>query len=125
VAALPGVRARPVARPSEPGAGRLVEKLERRRGDALDLGVEPIVIGSSRRECTILLPEHPDVAPVHARIWYRDGKYTLVHAGGFRRHTSVGGEWIERCVLEHGDEVQMGPHTWLYEELGNETPLRF
>lgn len=107
------------------GAGRLVEKTSRGRGAAIELGVETTVIGSSARECTLVLPEGLDVAPVHARIWYRGGKYQLTHAGGFRRRTLVGGAPTERCVLEHGDELQIGAHRWLYEEDGHEVALRF
>jgi len=138
VAALPGGGATPAAvvvpssdpRPpqqaaGEPGAGRFVEKTPRGRGQSYELGPGPIIIGSSRRECTIVLPESLDVAPVHARMWLRDGKYTLTHAGGFRRRTLVGGNATERCVLEHGDEVQIGSHRLVYEEFGNDTRLRF
>jgi hypothetical protein len=106
------------------GAGRFIERMAKGRGQVYELGAGPIVIGSSVRDCTLVLPEHPDVAPVHARMWLRDGKYTLSHGGGFRRSTLVGGTRIERCVLEHGDEVQIGPHRLVYEEDGNELLLR-
>ncbi|MEX2225197.1 MAG: VWA domain-containing protein [Dehalococcoidia bacterium] len=105
--------------------GRFVERTPRGRGETYELGAGPIVIGSSPRESTIVLPASVDVAPAHVRIWLRDGKYVMHHAGGFRRRTLVGGQPTDWCVLEHGDEVQIGPHKLVYVEEGNERPLRF
>lgn len=105
--------------------GSFVEKTPQGRGKTYELGAGPIVIGSSARECTIVLPPSQDVAPAHVRIWLRDGKYVMHHAGGFRRRTLVGGQPTDWCVLEHGDEVQIGPHKLVYVEAGNERPLRF
>jgi Ca-activated chloride channel family protein len=99
----------------EAGSGRLVER--RPEGDRIhQLGAGPVVIGSSRQICTIILPTGPDVAPEHARIWLRDGGYLLHHAGGFRRRTLVNGRESEWVRLEHGDELQIGPHRFLFED---------
>ncbi len=106
-------------------AGKFVEKTPYGRGQTFELGAGPIVIGSSPRECTIVLPAGADVAPAHVRIWLRDGKYVMHHAGGFRRRTLIGGQPTDWCVLEHGDELQIGPHKLVYVEEGNERPLRF
>jgi hypothetical protein len=107
------------------GIGRFVEKTAHGRGQTYELGAGPIVIGSSPRDCTIVLPPSADVAPAHVRIWLRDGKYVMHHAGGFRRRTLVGGQPTDWCVLEHGDELQIGPHKLVYVEEGNDRPLRF
>jgi len=105
--------------------GKFVEKTPHGRGQTYELGAGPIVIGSSPRECTIVLPAGPDVAPAHVRIWLRNEKYVMHHAGGFRRRTLVGGQPTDWCVLEHGDELQIGPHKLVYVEEGNQRPLRF
>jgi VWFA-related protein len=99
----------------EEGTGRLIER--RPDGDRVhQLGAGPVVIGSSRQVCTIILPTSADVAPEHARIWLRDGGYLLHHAGGFRRRTLVNGREAEWVRLEHGDELQIGPHRFVFED---------
>lgn len=99
----------------ETGTGRLVER--RAEGNAVhQLGGGPVVIGSSRRSCTIILPESAHVAPEHARIWLRGGRYLLHHAGGFRRRTLVNGREADWVRLERGDELQVGPHVFVFED---------
>lgn len=99
----------------EAGTGRLVEKAA--GGDRVHLlGAGPVVIGSARRLCTIILPEGEDVAPEHVRIWLRDGRYLLHHAGGPRRRTLVNGREADWVRLEAGDEVQLGRHRFVFED---------
>ncbi len=96
----------------ESGRGRLVEA----GTDAprtFHLGGGPAIIGSSRRHCTIVL-EGEDVAPEHARITMRDGRYMLHHIGGLRRKTLVGGREADWVVLEPGDELQVGGHRLVF-----------
>jgi hypothetical protein len=101
----------------EEGTGRLIERMA--DGERVHrLGAGGVVIGSSRRECTIILPEADDVAPEHARIWLRDGRYLLHHAGGFRRRTLVNGREADWVRLEHGDELQLGSHRFRFEDEG-------
>jgi hypothetical protein len=97
------------------GHGRLVEQTPAGPGAVHELGTGA-AIGSSRRDCTIVLPASSDVAPEHARLWLRDGKYLLHHAGGLRRKTFVGGQEADWVVLEPGDEVRIGGHRFVYEE---------
>jgi hypothetical protein len=99
----------------EAGTGRLVERTA--EGDRVHLlGAGPVVIGSARRLCTIILPEGADVAPEHVRIWLRDGKYLLHHAGGLRRRTLVNGREADWVRLETGDELQVGRHRFVFED---------
>ncbi len=98
------------------GTGRLIERTPGGQGQIYELGDGPVVIGSSLKLCTIVLPPSDDVALEHARIWLRDGRYLLHHAGGIRRKTLVGGREADWVVLEHGDEVQVGPHRFVFEE---------
>ena len=102
---------------AETGTGRLVEQGGAEAGRVFQLPGGQTVIGSSPRRCTIVL-EGDDVAPEHARIWLRDGRYLLHHAGGLRRKTYVGGKEADWVVLEAGDEVRVGRHVLVFEAGG-------
>ena len=99
----------------EQGPGRLVEQTASGPGRVYELGTGA-AIGTSRRDCTIVLPPSEHVAPEHARLWLRDGKYLLHHAGGLRRKTLVAGKEVDWVTLEPGDEITIGPHRFVYEE---------
>jgi hypothetical protein len=113
---LPSLTGGYVAEGESDGPGRLVEKSNNGAGVIYRLGAGPIVIGSSSRDCTIVLPVSLDVAPEHVRIWLRDGRYLLHHAGGLRRKTLVGGKEADWVTLEPGDEVTVGHHLFVYDE---------
>jgi hypothetical protein len=83
---------------------------------AYELGSGPVIIGSSRMTANILLPDSPDVANEHARIWLRDGHYMLHHAGGPNRRTLVGGREADWVTLEPGDEIEVGRHRFLFDD---------
>jgi len=83
------------------------------------LGREPTIIGSSDDLCTIVLPGD-GIAPEHARIWFRQGKFLLHHVGGLSRKTFVSGQEADWVVLEFGDEVTIGPHRLVFEDRQSE-----
>ena len=56
------------------------------------------------------------IAPEHARIWLRDGHYTLHHVGGLSRKTLVGGREADWLILEPGDLIQIGPNRFEFDE---------
>ena len=114
---LPVAEGAAVAASSEIGTGRLVEMHGNERGRVFHLGGGAAVLGSSPRLCTIVL-DGADVAPEHCRIWLREGRYMLHHAGGMRRKTLVGGKEAEWVVLEAGDEVRGGSHRLVFESGG-------
>jgi hypothetical protein len=78
------------------------------------LGREPAILGSAN-ECTIVLAGD-GIAPEHARIWVRQGKYLLHHVGGLSRKTFVSGQEADWVVLEPGDEVVIGAHRLVFED---------
>lgn len=86
-------------------------------GQEFNLGREPSIIGSSSEGCTIVLAGE-GIAPEHARIWYRQGKFLLHHVGGLSRKTYVSGHEADWVVLESGDEVSIGPHRLVFTEPG-------
>ena len=103
------------------GSGRLVERpAPGASGEArvFELGGGPAVIGSGR-DATVRL-EGEGVAPEHARIWLRDGRYLLHHTAGLRRRTLVGGAVADWVTLEPGDEVQIGAHRLVFEDAGTD-----
>jgi hypothetical protein len=84
-------------------------------GEEFSLGPEPNTIGSSISACTIVLVGD-GIAPEHARIWFRQGKFLLHHVGGLSRKTYVSGHEADWVVLESGDEVAIGPHRLVFAE---------
>ena len=102
---------------AETGAGRLVE----RGGEArnVDVGAGPLVLGTSARACQIVLHNGGAIAPEHARIWLRGGRYVLHHVGGMSRKTLVNGQEADWVGLESGDEIAIGKWRFVFED-GNE-----
>ena len=99
----------------QPGTGRLVELGG--AGRTFELRAGPILIGSSR-SAAVAVAAGPEVAPEHARIWLRDGRYVLHHAAGAGRRTLVGGRDAEWVTLEPGDEISVGGHRFRFEDEG-------
>ena len=50
------------------------------------------------------------------QLWLRDGRYLLHHVGGMSRKTLVGGQPADWVVLESGDELQIGPWKFTFDE---------
>ena len=96
------------------GTGHLREK--NGTGQVWALGAGPTVIGTSARDCNIVLPPSNQVAAEHARIWLRDGRYVLHHVGGMSRKTFIAGHEAEWVTLESGDELAIGPHKLIFED---------
>lgn len=103
-------------RPSDNGSAPATATLRFKSDDGREyrIGREPSVIGSSSELCTIVLPGE-GIAPEHARIWFRQGKFVLHHVGGLSRKTFVSGQEAEWVVLESGDEVTIGAHKLVFD----------
>jgi hypothetical protein len=80
------------------------------------LGRGHAVIGSAPDLCSVVL-DGEGVAPEHARIWFRRGRFLLHHVGGLSRKTYVSGSEVDWVVLEPGDEVSVGAHRLVFDEL--------
>ncbi len=96
------------------GTGVLREK--NGTGQVYELGAGPAIIGTSAKVATIVFPASDQIAAEHARIWLRDGHYTLHHVGGMSRKTFVSGLEADWLVLESGDEVVVGSHNLIFED---------
>lgn len=80
-------------------------------GETLALPGEPIAIGSGPG-CQLRLPAVEGLAPVHARLWWRDGK-VMMHGleGGSTTLNGVPARWAS---LSDGDEVAFGPYRFRF-----------
>ena len=103
-----------VAVATEVGTGQLVE----RGGDGrtVEIGAGPLVMGTSSRACQIVLHDGGSIAPEHARIWLRGGRYVLHHVGGMSRKTLVNGQEADWVALDPGDEIVVGKWRFVFED---------
>lgn len=69
---------------------------------------QPMTIGTGPL-CDIRLPDAPGVFPLHARMWWRDGRLMLHHLAP-SQVTIVSGRHIIWTSLENGDEAAIGPY---------------
>lgn len=84
------------------------------RGATLELGDEPVTLGT-HADCTLQLRESDgEVTPRHARIWRSAGRYTIHHLAP-AGVTRVGGKEVDWAVLEPGDQISIGPHQIAFE----------
>ena len=71
------------------------------------LGEEPVTIGYTS-DCAIRLPNGAGGRMERVRVWRREGRYIL-HNLSRNGSVSVAGQPAVWAVLEHGDEIQLGP----------------
>jgi VWFA-related protein len=103
-----------VAVATEVGTGRLVERGG--EGRAVEIGGGPLVLGTSSRHCQVVLHDGGSIAPEHARIWLRGGRYVLHHVGGMSRKTLVNGHEADWVALDPGDEIVVGQWRFVFED---------
>ncbi|MDO8612326.1 MAG: VWA domain-containing protein [Dehalococcoidia bacterium] len=76
-------------------------------GQRYSLGGEPVTIGYTS-DCAIRLPNGAGGRTERVRVWRREGRYIL-HNLSRNGSVSVAGRPAVWAVLEHGDEIQLGP----------------
>jgi len=84
-------------------------------GRKLPLPHKPVTIGADAA-CEVVL-QGDAVAPSHARIWYRDGRF-LFHRLDRPREVKVSGRPLDWAVLESGDVIEIGEHKLIFREPG-------
>ena len=98
--------AEPEAR-SEPAEASL-QLITSSSGQRYSLGGEPVTIGYTS-DCAIRLPNGTGAGRTErVRVWRREGRYIL-HNLSRNGSVSVAGRPAVWAVLEHGDEIQLGP----------------
>lgn len=78
-------------------------------GEPVSLPVDPVSVGTAD-DCVVRLEDAPGMAPLHARLWWRDGA-VMLHAVG-NGETTVNGSPVVWASLRDGDTVTFGPHAF-------------
>jgi VWFA-related protein len=101
---------------SDEPLGHLIVAAGPRQGETLEVGARPRRLGSSPRCDLVLADEDGSIAPEEARVWVREGRlmyHKLTRLTTFASDGPVGG-WF---VLQHGDEVRVGPYRLVFQLL--------
>jgi hypothetical protein len=118
VEVIPGPTADPIVRAPAPERGPFQARLVMvggpadSRGTSFLVGEAPITLGT-QPGCEIRLPEIPQLAGEHVRLWVRDGKLMLHHLARHEK-TLLAGNPITWASLSPGDEVSIGPYVLRY-----------
>lgn len=101
-------------------AARLIVETGAQTGVVLELEGEPVTLGAGE-ECALRLPsDGGQVAPEHARIWQRQGRFIIRQLGG-QPCILVDGRAIPWAVLEDGDRIEIGAHVVRFRLVGPDT----
>jgi hypothetical protein len=113
------------AAPHNPLRGRLVVRSPDGREETVDLGEQPVTLGSER-ECDVRLDtEKGPLAPAHAQIWF-NGERFLIRSLDPLCPTLVCGQRVNWAGLDNGDEIEIGPHRLRFEVVEQwDTPPEF
>ena len=101
---------------SDEPMGRLIVDDGRQQGETLEVGARPRRIGSSPNCDLVLASEDGSIAPEEARVWVSEGRlmyHKLTRLTTFVSDGPVGG-WF---ILQHGDEIRVGPYRLVFETL--------
>jgi predicted component of type VI protein secretion system len=93
---------------------RLIVRDPAGEDEPVDLGQEPVTLGSDR-ECDVCLPAEPGaVAPAHAQIWF-SGERFVIRSLDPLHPTILCGEQVNWASLDDGDEIEIGPYRLRFE----------
>jgi VWFA-related protein len=101
---------------SDEPLGHLIVAAGPRQGERLEVGARPRRLGTSPRCDLVLVDEDGSIAPEEARVWVSEGRlmyHKLARLTTFASDGPVGG-WF---VLQHGDEMRVGPYRLVFELL--------
>jgi hypothetical protein len=79
----------------------------------IELKRQETTIGRSS-ECHVSVPL-PNVSRIHARLVYHDHEYRIEDLGS-TNGTFVNGVQIQRCIMRHNDQIQIGDAKIIYLE---------
>jgi predicted component of type VI protein secretion system len=74
----------------------------------------PISLGADPQCDVILKAQGGGVAPLHARIWCREGRF-MIHQIADCQKIIVSGQPLVWGILEDGDELRIGDHRLTFE----------
>jgi curved DNA-binding protein CbpA len=117
---VPSIQALSSARPPlasvHPGTpiARLVIRGGPHAGSTFMVTDRPISLGADP-QCDVILKAQGDgVAPFHARIWCREGRF-MIHQIADCQKIIVSGQPLVWGILEDGDELRIGDHRLTFE----------
>ncbi len=110
----PRERARPAQETGAPLPARLFVAEGPERGQTLELGGAPAIVGRSRG-CTLVLSD-PNASKEHLRIAWEDGAWVLRDLGS-SFGTRVNGQPASQRVLEPLDRIEVGDTVMIFEEV--------
>jgi VWFA-related protein len=96
--------------------GRLVVAGGPQQGKTLEVGARPLRLGSSPHCDLVLESEDGSIAQQEARVWVSEGRlmyHKLTRLTTFASEGPTGG-WF---ILQHGDEIRVGPCRLVFELL--------
>lgn len=86
-------------------------------GESISLPMDPVSVGTAE-DCAVRLKDASGMAPLHARLWWRDGA-VMLHAVG-SGETTVNGSPVVWASLRDGDTVTFGPHAFTTRYAGRD-----
>ena len=114
IRATPGTTAPTNSGQSSTALARLVICGGPHAGTTFILTDRPISLGADP-QCDVTLESQGDgVAPFHARIWYREGRF-MIHQVADRQKILVGARPLTWGILEDGDELRISHHRLTFE----------
>jgi curved DNA-binding protein CbpA len=100
--------------PDGPCLGRLIVRSPAGEDETVDLGEEPVTLGSDR-ECDVRLAAEPGpVAPAHAQIWFT-GERFVIRSLDPTHPTVLCGQRVNWAGLDDGDEIEIGAYRLRFE----------
>lgn len=87
-------------------------------GESIELHDGSLILGSSDHADVVLRNPEGTIGAGHVRVWHRDGEYILHQLDTFST-TFVNGDRLDLrlVILEPGDEVRIGPHMIVFEQV--------
>jgi curved DNA-binding protein CbpA len=87
-------------------------------GETVGLAENSLILGASEAADVVLANPDGMIGAGHVRVWRRDHEYILHQLDSFST-TYVNGERLDLrlAILEPGDEIRIGPHTMIFDEV--------
>lgn len=101
-----------------PPAARLIIEVGPQAGAVFELQREPVTLGAGSGCALRLMSDDGRVAPEHARIWRRQGRFMIHQLAAGQPCILIAGRPMPWAVLEDGDRIEIGAHVVRFELVG-------
>lgn len=99
-------------------AARLIVEVGPQAGAVFELQREPVTLGAGSGCSLRLTGDDGRVAPEHARIWRRQGRFMIHQLAAGQPCILIAGRPMPWAVLEDGDRIEIGEHVVRFELVG-------